>query len=74
MRNIAFRTDNMNSSSLARLSYTVDEAAAAIGIGRTTLYRLIGSGALPVVKIGKRTLIRAADLNRLLAGEEKQAA
>lgn len=64
----------MNSSTPARLSYTVDEAAAAIGIGRTTLYGLIGRGALPVVKIGKRTLIRAVDLNRLLAGEEKRAA
>lgn len=64
----------MNNSPPARLSYTVDEAAAAIGIGRTTLYGLIGNGTLPAVKIGKRTLIRAADLHRLLSGEEKQAA
>lgn len=41
-----------------KLSYTVDEAAAAIGIGRTKLYELIGEHALPTFKIGARTLIR----------------
>jgi excisionase family DNA binding protein len=53
-------------SSCARLAYTVAEAAAASGIGRTTLYGLMGSGELPFVKLGKRTLVRHTDLEKLL--------
>ncbi|GEM70502.1 hypothetical protein SAQ01S_02680 [Sphingomonas aquatilis NBRC 16722] len=50
-----------------RLAYSVDEAARATGLGRTTLFKLIGDGTLPSVKIGKRRVIRAADLDNLLA-------
>lgn len=50
-----------------RLAYSVDEAARATGLGRTTLFKLIGNGTLPSVKIGKRRVIRAADLVNLLA-------
>lgn len=49
-----------------RLSYTVSQAVAASGIGRTTLYSLMGSGELPFVKLGNRTLIRHMDLENLL--------
>lgn len=49
-----------------RLSYTIKEATAVTGIGRTTLYSLISAGALPVVKIGRRTLVRREDLVNLL--------
>ena len=64
----------MSNNPAARLSYTIDEAAALIGIGRTTLYGLIGKGDLPIVKIGKRTLVRHDDLTRLLTPKEKKAA
>lgn len=50
-----------------RLAYSVNEAARATGICRTTLFKLIGNGVLPSVKIGKRRVIRAADLDNLLA-------
>lgn len=50
----------------ARLAYTVADAVAASGIGRTTLYGLMGSGKLPFVKLGNRTLIRRIDLEALL--------
>lgn len=49
-----------------RLSYSVDEASSLIGIGRTSLYGLISTGILPVVKIGTRTLVRHSDLEVLL--------
>jgi excisionase family DNA binding protein len=49
-----------------RLSLSVPEAARAIGIGRTTTQRLINSGDLEVVKIGRRTLVTTASLEALL--------
>ncbi|ATE67109.1 DNA-binding protein [Rhizorhabdus dicambivorans] len=50
----------------ARLAYSIDEVAKATGLGRTTLYAIIKQGRLPVVKLGKRTLIRSDDLEQLL--------
>lgn len=52
---------------------TISSAAGAIGIGRTKLYELINSGELDVVKIGRRTLVTTASIERLL-GDHKLAA
>ena len=45
-----------------RLAYTIDEVAQITTIKRTTLYVAIRNGALPIKKIGRRTIILAADL------------
>lgn len=58
---------------LGRLAYSVPEASAAIGVGKTKLYALITQGVLPSTLIGKRRLIRAADLEALIAGQLGQA-
>jgi excisionase family DNA binding protein len=55
------------------LTVSVPEALRATGIGRTTLYKLIRSGQLHRVKIGKRALIRFDDLQKLV-GREGDAA
>jgi excisionase family DNA binding protein len=55
-----------------KLAYTIKEASAACGIGRTTIYGLIKAGELTPVKIGSRTLIRHPDLEALI--ERKLAA
>lgn len=54
---------------VAKLSYSVREAAAATSISRTTLYCLINEGKLATRKVGGRTLIPAASLHRLIEGE-----
>ena len=59
---------------LLRLAYSVAEAAAVTGLGRTTLYGLIAQGALPSRKIGKRRIIRGADLEALIGSPCDQAA
>ena len=41
------------------LSYSVVGAAKAIGVSKTTIWRLIASGELTTFKLGARTLIRA---------------
>ncbi len=37
-----------------RLLYRVDEAAEAMGVGRSTVYEMVWRGELATVKIGKR--------------------
>jgi excisionase family DNA binding protein len=37
---------------MTKLLYTTSEAAELLGIGRTTLYLLLGQGAIESVKIG----------------------
>jgi excisionase family DNA binding protein len=45
-----------------QLLYTISDCCRLTAIGRTKLYELIGSGDLPTRKIGKRTVVAAADL------------
>lgn len=53
---------------MQQISLSIEEAAAATGIGRTKLYQKINSGELPAKKLGKKTLILQADLEVFLAG------
>ncbi len=55
------------------ISMTIDDACTATGIGRTKLYEVLDSGALPAKKWGKRTLILRADLQKFLASLEAYA-
>lgn len=41
-----------------KLTFTMKEASAALGVGRTTLYAAIADGRLGAVKLGARTLIQ----------------
>ncbi len=50
-----------------KISYRINEAADACGLGRTTLYKLISEGELTPIKVGARTLIRRVDLEAMLA-------
>lgn len=50
-----------------KLAYRVNEACAALGIGRTSLYELVKTGELKVIKIAGRTLVPRTELERLLA-------
>ena len=54
---------------LEPLAYSVNEAIRVSSLGRTRLYQLINEGKLEARKVGKRTLIPAARLRRLIAGE-----
>jgi excisionase family DNA binding protein len=51
------------------LAYSVAEACRVSSIGKTRLYALIAEGRLEARKIGKRTIIPAASLRRLIEGE-----
>jgi len=57
-----------NTSIGSKLAYSIPEAAAAISIGRSKIYSLIAEGQLETRKIGKRTVIPAGSLIRLIEG------
>ena len=43
------------------------EAARLLGIGRTTLDRLVAEGAITTVRIGRRALVHRAEVERFAA-------
>jgi excisionase family DNA binding protein len=57
----------------APLSYTLNAAAAASGLSRSTLYRHAAAGRLRLVKVGGRTLVDAASLRALIGAGQQPA-
>jgi excisionase family DNA binding protein len=51
-----------------RRALRINEFCAAYGVSRTTAYKLIADGALPLCKVGGRSLIRVEDAEALLSG------
>lgn len=51
---------------VARLTWSVAEAARRIGIGKTSIYKLAKQGELRLVKIAGRTLVPDSEIARLL--------
>lgn len=56
------------------LTVTVEQAAELLGISRWSAYEAAKRGELPIVRIGKRILIPRRRLEKLLAGDDGQAA
>ena len=40
-----------------RITYTVEELARAIGIGRSAAYKALANGQIPALRIGKRYVV-----------------
>lgn len=55
------------SSAQAALAYGIIDAARALGIGRSSIYRLIAGGQLEARALGGRTVIPAASLHAFVA-------
>jgi excisionase family DNA binding protein len=47
-----------------QLLLTIPECCSLAAIGRTKFYELVACGEIPVRKIGKKSLVAAADLKR----------
>jgi excisionase family DNA binding protein len=48
---------------------SVDQAARALGIGRTALYLEIGAGHVRSVKVGRRRLVPSSAISELANGQ-----
>lgn len=51
---------------MTRMTYRIDEVAEMLGLGRTTIFKLLEQGDLRRVKVGARTLILASDVDALV--------
>ena len=49
-----------------RIGMTIDEAAEYTGIGRNTLRQLVSWGKIPVLRIGRKSIIRTDLLDSLM--------
>ena len=54
----------------SKLAYSVEEAAECTGIGRNTLRKLIEWKKLPVLKVGRKLLIRRDTLGNFVRVNE----
>ena len=52
---------------------TVTEVAATLRVSNMTVYRLINTGTLPALRIGKSFRIRQDDLDRYLSAQYTKA-
>ena len=52
--------------SAVKMGLTIEEAAECTGIGRNTMRKLVEWGKLPVLKVGRKTIIRRDTLELFL--------
>ncbi|MEK7352915.1 MAG: helix-turn-helix domain-containing protein [Chloroflexota bacterium] len=57
-----------------KLTFTVNETAKILGIGRNSAYEAVARGEIPVIKVGKRLLVPKAALEKLLNGNQTNTA
>jgi excisionase family DNA binding protein len=51
------------------IALSINDTAKSLSVGRTSVYALISEGRLETFKLGRRTLIKAESIRRLVAGE-----
>ena len=66
------RRAEQEKSTAEPLLYSVEEAAAILGIGRTFMFRLVGTGEIESCKIGKLRKITAAAIHDYIARLTRQ--
>jgi excisionase family DNA binding protein len=64
MRTRGNGTERLRSVPHADALLTVDEIAEALHCSRTTVFGLLRDGAFPSTKIGRRRVVRSADLEQ----------
>lgn len=60
------RTERKHQSTIEPIAMRVPEACRYLGIGRSTLYVLIGDGEIEFIKLGSSTLVLTESLRSLV--------
>lgn len=55
---------------MEQFAYSINQTAQVLSLGRTSIYTLIGDGRLEVIKLGRRTLVKADSIRRLIEASE----
>lgn len=63
------RSSGATSTAPGRLTLTVEEAAALLGISRAFAYEAVRRGEIPSIRIGRRVLVPRVALDRLVSGD-----
>ncbi len=53
-----------------KMGMTIEEAAEISGIGRNTMRKLVDWGKIPVLKVGRKTIIRTDTLERFMVANQ----
>ena len=61
-----YSNKEVSEMSVGKMGLTIEEAAESTGIGRNTMRKLIDWGKLPVLKVGRKTIIRKDALERFM--------
>ena len=70
MLQIATTKRRVRAISVVKLGMTIDEAAEISGIGRNTMRKLVEWGKLPVLKVGRKTIIRTDTLEQFMSANQ----
>lgn len=54
---------------MEKLAYSINETARVLSMGRTSIYAMIADGRLEAFKLGRRTLVKADSIRRLVDSE-----
>jgi excisionase family DNA binding protein len=52
------------------LAVSINYAAKALGLGRTSIYAMIADGRLEAFKLGRRRLVTVASIRKLVAAQK----
>lgn len=53
-----------------KMGMTIEEAAGCSGIGRNTMRKLVEWKKIPVLKVGRKTIIRSDTLEQFMAANQ----
>jgi excisionase family DNA binding protein len=53
------------------LAVSINDAAKALGLGRTSIYAMIADGRLEAFKMGRRRLVKAEAVRRLVEPDKR---
>lgn len=58
---------------MERIFASIRETGSTLGLGRSTIYRMINDGQLETVKMGSRRLVRIASIEAVAADSQQTA-